>query len=56
MSTVYEDVAFALRNYGLTADETDQRVRQALDLTGISVLSQVRILYVMKKKNGTDEI
>ena len=23
MSTVYEDVAFALRNYGLTADETD---------------------------------
>ena len=56
MSTVYEDVAFALRNYGLTADETDQRVRQALDLTGISVLSQVIILYVMKKKNGTDEI
>ena len=56
MSTVYEDVAFALRNYGLTADETDQRVRQVLDLTGISVLSQVRILYVMKKKNGTDEI
>ena len=29
MSTVYEDVAFVLRNYGLTADETDQRVRQA---------------------------
>ena len=56
MSTVYEDVAFALRNYGLTADETDQRVRQALDLTGISVLSQVRILYVMKKKNGINEI
>ena len=51
-----EDVAFALRNYGLTADETDQRVRQALDLTGISVLSQVRILYVMKKKNGINEI
>ena len=51
-----EDVAFALRNYELTADETDQRVRQALDLTGISVRSQVRILYVMKKKNGTDEI
>ena len=56
MSTVYEDVAFALRNYGLTADETDQRVRQALDLTGISVLSQVRIFYVMKKKNGINEI
>ena len=56
MSTVYEDVAFALRNYGLTADETDQRVRQVLDLTGISVLSQVRILYVMKKKNGINEI
>ena len=56
MSTVYEDVAFALRKYGLTADETDQRVRQALDLTGISVRSQVRILYVMKKKNGINEI
>ena len=56
MLTVYEDVAFALRNYGLTADETDQRVRQALDLTGISVRSQVRILYVMKKKNGINEI
>ena len=56
MLTVYEDVAFALRNYGLTADETDQRVRQALDLTGISVRSQVRILYVRKKKNGINEI
>ena len=32
------------------------RVRQALDLTGISVRSQVRILYVMKKKNGINEI
>ena len=56
MLTVYEDVAFALRNYGLTADETDQRVRLALDLTGISVRSQVIFLYVMKKKNGINEI
>ena len=27
-----------------------------MDLTGISVRSQVRILYVMKKKNGINEI
>ena len=43
MSTVYEDVAFAPRNYGLTADETDRRVRQALDLTGISHLRDRQI-------------
>ena len=36
-------VAFAPRNYGLTADETDQRVRQALDLTGISHLRDRQI-------------
>ena len=43
MSTVYEDVAFAPRNYGLTADETDQRVRQALELTGINHLRERQI-------------
>lgn len=35
MPTVYEDVAFAPRNYGLTEEEVDQRVQNALCMTGI---------------------
>ena len=43
MSTVYEDVAFAPRNYGLSPAETDERVQQALELTGISHLRDRQI-------------
>ncbi len=38
MSTAYEDIAFAPRNYGLSADEVERRVRRALELTGITHL------------------
>ena len=43
MSTVYEDIAFAPRNYGLSPEETDQRVNQALELTGIGHLRDRQI-------------
>lgn len=35
MSTVYEDVAFAPRNYGLAENEVQRRVEEALEKTGI---------------------
>jgi len=38
MPTVYEDVAFAPRNYGLDAEQVDERVKHALDLIGIDYL------------------
>lgn len=44
MSTVYEDVAFAPRNYGMTETEVAGRVAYALQLTGIEHLSD-RQLY-----------
>lgn len=34
MPTVYEDVAFAPRNYGLSAEEAAQRAKQALERVG----------------------
>ncbi len=43
MSTVYEDLAFAPRNYGMTPQETDQRVAHALELAGISHLRDRQI-------------
>ena len=38
MPTVFEDVAFAPRNYGLPEDEVERRVRHALEQVGISHL------------------
>ncbi len=43
MSTVYEDVAFAPRNYGFSEEEVEKRVSQALRLTGISRLKEKQI-------------
>lgn len=34
MSTVYDDVAFAPRNYGMSEEETDRRVKEALKSVG----------------------
>jgi cobalt/nickel transport system ATP-binding protein len=39
MPTVYDDVAFGPRNYKLTEDEVDVRVKNALETMGISHLS-----------------
>ncbi len=38
MPTVYEDIAFAPRNYGLDADQVEERVQRALNLIGIDYL------------------
>ena len=38
LSTVEEDVAFGPRNYGLSEDEVQKRVSEALDLVGIENL------------------
>ena len=38
MSTVYDDVAFAPRNYGLDEKEVEKRVTEALDMVGIQHL------------------
>ena len=35
MSTVYEDIAFAPRNYGLSNEEVNKRVMHALEMTCI---------------------
>lgn len=35
-ATVYKDVAFGPKNQGLTAEESDKRVKDALELVGIS--------------------
>lgn len=43
MNTVYEDVAFAPRNYGLSEEEVERRVNQSLELTGISHLKDRQI-------------
>jgi len=43
MPTVYEDVAFAPRNYGLPEDEVQRRVEHALRLTGIIHLKDKQI-------------
>lgn len=43
MSKVYDDVAFAPRNYGFSEEEVDRRVKHALELTHISHLSDKSI-------------
>ena len=43
MTTAYEDVAFAPRNYGLPEDEVQRRVTEALRLTGIEHLRDKQI-------------
>lgn len=43
MSNVYEDVAFAPRNYGLTESEVEQRVNTALDQVHLSALKNKQI-------------
>ena len=43
MTTAYEDVAFAPRNYGLPEDEVQRRVADALRMTGIEHLRDKQI-------------
>lgn len=43
MNSVYEDVAFGPRNYGLPEDEVKMCVDRALDMTGISSLKDKSI-------------
>ncbi|MCQ2406804.1 MAG: energy-coupling factor ABC transporter ATP-binding protein [Oscillospiraceae bacterium] len=43
MSTVYEDVAFGPRNYGLPSEEVDRRVMDALRMTGIEHLKDKHV-------------
>ena len=43
MTTAYEDIAFAPRNYGLPENEVQRRVEQALRLTGIEHLKDKQI-------------
>lgn len=43
MSTVYEDIAFGPRNYGLPSDEVERRVARALELTGTTHLRDRQI-------------
>lgn len=38
MPTVYDDIAFAPRNYGLDPDQVNERAQHALDLVGIDYL------------------
>ena len=43
MTTVYEDIAFAPRNYGLPESEVEKRVEQALQMTGTTHLKDKQI-------------
>lgn len=43
MPTVYEDIAFAPRNYGYLADEVDARVQHAMELTNTTHLAKKQI-------------
>ena len=43
MTTVYEDIAFAPRNYGLPESEVQRRVELALRMTGITHLKDKQI-------------
>lgn len=43
LSTAYEDIAFAPRNYGFSADEVQARVQHALELIGIEYLRDKQI-------------
>ena len=37
-NTVYDDIAFAPRNYGFSAEEVDEKVRSAMEKTGTTYL------------------
>ena len=43
MSTAFEDIAFAPRNYGLPEAEVEHRVNTALEMTGITYLKEKQI-------------
>lgn len=43
MSTAFEDIAFAPRNYGFTEAEVEERVEKALEMTGIPHLKDRQI-------------
>lgn len=43
MSTAYEDIAFAPRNYGFSEQEVEHRVENALKMTGIAHLKDKHI-------------
>lgn len=43
MSTAYEDIAFAPRNYGYSEEEVQKRVKEALRLTGTEHLKDKQI-------------
>lgn len=43
MTTAYEDIAFAPRNYGFSEDEVQRRVEKALELTGTQHLRDKQI-------------
>ena len=43
MTTAYEDIAFAPRNYGLPESEVQRRVEKALQMTGIEHLKDKQI-------------
>lgn len=43
MSTAYEDIAFAPRNYGMDEEEVERRVSRALAMTGIEHLREKQI-------------
>lgn len=43
MSTAFEDIAFAPRNYGLPEAEVEHRVNMALEMTGITYLKDKQI-------------
>lgn len=53
MSTAFEDIAFAPRNYGLPAEEVEQRVTQALELVGIP---QLRDKQIFKMSGGEKKL
>ena len=54
MSTVFEDVAFAPRNYGLPEEEVEKRARHALKLVGMDA-GQTNLQNVgRRKKDGID--
>lgn len=43
MTTAYDDIAFAPRNYGLPEEEVEKRVTHALEMTGIEYLREKQI-------------
>lgn len=53
MSTAFEDIAFAPRNYGLPAADVEQRVKQALELVGTP---QLRDKQIFKMSGGEKKL